>query len=72
MTILRLFALITAVLITGVASTRAQDANTTYVVSYIEVAPSSARAAAGLLRALQDASRKEAGNNGFEVLQRKG
>jgi quinol monooxygenase YgiN len=72
MTILRLFAFTTAVLIAGIASTRAQDANATFVVSYIEVAPSSARAAAGILRALQDASRKEPGNSGFEVLQRKG
>ena len=62
----------TAVLIAGIASTRAQDANASFVVSYIEVAPSSARAAAGILRALQDASRKEPGNSGFEVLQRKG
>jgi len=72
MTILRLFALVTAGLIAGNASTRAQDANATFVVSYIEVAPSSARTAAGILRALQDASRKEPGNSGFEVLQRKG
>jgi quinol monooxygenase YgiN len=72
MTISRLFALITVVLIAGIASARAQNTNPTFVVSYIEVAPSSARAAAGILRALQDASRKEPGNTGFEVLQRKG
>ena len=42
MTILRLFALIAAGLIAGIALTRAQDANATFVVSYIEVAPSSA------------------------------
>jgi quinol monooxygenase YgiN len=51
----------------------AQDASTTYIVGYIEVAPSSARiAAVSVLRALRDASRKEAGNSGFEVLQRIG
>jgi len=72
MTISRLFALITVALIAGIASARAQNTNPTFVVSYIEVAPSSARAAAGILRALQDASRKEPGNTGFEVLQRKG
>src|SRR6516165_3103712 len=72
MTILRLFALIAAGLIAGIALTRAQDANATFVVSYIEVAPSSARAAASILRALQDASRKEPGNSGFEALQRRG
>ena len=72
MTISRLFALITVALIAGIASARAQDTNPTFVVSYIEVAPSSARAAAGILRTLQDASRKEPGNTGFEVLQRKG
>lgn len=72
MTVVRLFALIAVGLIGGITSARAQDASATFVVSYIEVAPSSARAAAGLLRALQDASRKEPGNSGFEVLQRKG
>jgi quinol monooxygenase YgiN len=51
----------------------AQDTSTTYIVGYIEVAPSSARiAAVSVLRALRDASRKEAGNSGFEVLQRIG
>ncbi|MGC2072619.1 MAG: antibiotic biosynthesis monooxygenase, partial [Pseudolabrys sp.] len=51
----------------------AQDASTTYIVGYIEVAPSSARIAAiSVLRALRDASRREAGNSGFEVLQRIG
>ena len=60
-------------LIAGIASARAQDASATYIVSYIEIAPTSARTAAVLvLRALRDASRKEAGNSGFEVLQRIG
>ncbi|MGA8918310.1 MAG: hypothetical protein WB540_06230, partial [Pseudolabrys sp.] len=74
MTVLRLFgATIVAGLIAGIASVCAQDASTTYVVGYIEVAPSSARSAAvSVLRALRDTSRKEAGNRGFEVLQRIG
>lgn len=71
MRILRLLGGIIAILIAGIASPHAQDARATYVVSYIEVAPSSTGAAASLLRALRDASRKEAGNSGFEVLQRK-
>ncbi|MGA9198787.1 MAG: antibiotic biosynthesis monooxygenase, partial [Pseudolabrys sp.] len=74
MTVLRLFgATIVAGLIAGIASVRAQDASATYIVGYIEVAPSSARSAAvSVLRALRDTSRKEAGNRGFEVLQRIG
>lgn len=72
MTMLRLFGVIVAGLIVGIAPSRAQDASAAYVVSYIEVAPSSARTAAVLLRALRDASRKEAGNSGFEILERKG
>lgn len=72
MRILRLLGGIIAILIAGIASPHAQDASATYVVSYIEVAPSATGAAASLLRALRDASRKEAGNSGFEVLQRKG
>jgi len=65
---LRLFGAAMALWLTGVAGGRAQDAN--YVVSYIEVAPSARMAALPLLRALRDASRKEAGNSGFEILQR--
>jgi quinol monooxygenase YgiN len=74
MTMPRLFGVtIAAGLIAGIASARAQDASTTYVVSYIEVAPSSARTAAvSVLRALSKVTRKEAGNSGFEVLQRIG
>jgi quinol monooxygenase YgiN len=65
--------LIAGDLIAGIASARAQDARSIYVVSYIEVAPSSARSAAvSVLRALAKASRKEAGNSSFEVLQRIG
>jgi len=74
MTILRLFGVtIVAGLIAGIASARAQDASAAYIVSYIEIAPSSAQTAAvSVLRALRDASRKEMGNRGFEVLQRIG
>jgi quinol monooxygenase YgiN len=72
MTMLRLFGVIVAGLIVGIVPTRAQDASAAYVVGYIEVAPSSVRTAAVLLRALRDASRKEAGNSDFEILQRKG
>jgi quinol monooxygenase YgiN len=74
MPMFRLFVVAIATgLIAGIAATRAQDASATYVVSYIEIAPPSARTAAiSLLRALRDASRKEAGNSGFEVLQRIG
>jgi quinol monooxygenase YgiN len=48
---------------------RAQDA-TLYVVRYIEVAPDAEGKTAGLLKQLADASRKEAGNQRFEILQR--
>jgi quinol monooxygenase YgiN len=41
-----------------------------YVVSYIEVAPPSRHAAAGLLRQLANFSRKDEGNARFEILQR--
>ena len=61
-------ALCTALWLTGVAGALAQDA--IYVVSYIEVVPSARTVALPLLRALRDASRKEAANSGFEVLQR--
>ncbi len=65
---LRLLCAAMALWLTGVAGALAQDA--TYVVSYIEVAPSVRTAALPLLRALRDASRKDAGNSGFEILQR--
>ena len=50
--------------------TRAQDASSAYVVTYIEVAPSSKNHAARLLRDLDAVSRKEAGNLRFEIMQR--
>ena len=48
---------------------RAQEA-ALYVVSYVEVAPSASATAAGLLRQLANAARKEDGNMRFEVLER--
>jgi quinol monooxygenase YgiN len=73
MTMLRLFGVtIAATLMAGIALVHAQDASAIYIVGYIEVAPSAQTEAVSLLRALRDASRKEAGNSGFEVLQRIG
>jgi quinol monooxygenase YgiN len=73
MAMLRIFGMtVAAGLMAAIASANAQDTSATYVVSYIEVAPSSARNAAAALRALRDASRKEGGNSGFEILQRIG
>jgi quinol monooxygenase YgiN len=43
-----------------------------YVVTYIEVTPSAKGDAAGLLKAVAAASRKEAGNERYDVLQRIG
>src|SRR5262249_42091536 len=43
-----------------------------YVVSYIEVMPSSQGEAAALLKQYRDASRKDAGNMRLEVLQQSG
>jgi quinol monooxygenase YgiN len=48
---------------------RAQEA-AIYVVSYIDVAPAASATAAGLLRQLADAGRKDDGNMRFEILQR--
>jgi quinol monooxygenase YgiN len=59
-------------LIAGLGSAHAQDTGPAYVVSYIEVVPSSAQTAMSALRALRDASRKQAGNRNFEVLRRIG
>jgi len=48
---------------------QAQDANSAYVVAYIEVAPSAQGKTLGLLRGFEAASRKEPGNLRFEALQ---
>src|SRR4029077_1652785 len=66
--------LLLALLLTPIVSTpaaRAQD-SVVYVVSYIDVAPANRGAAAGLLRQLAVASRKDEGNKRFDVLQRIG
>jgi quinol monooxygenase YgiN len=47
-------------------------AGTAYMVTYIEVAPSAKGAAADLLKTVAAASRKEAGNQRYDVLQRIG
>src|SRR5262249_10360138 len=47
----------------------AQD-NAVYVVSYVEVAPTTRETAARLLRQLANASRKDEGNTRFDILQR--
>jgi len=49
---------------------RAQGAEAFYVVTYIEVMPSSARQAATMLREYGDASRRQDGNLRLELLQR--
>jgi quinol monooxygenase YgiN len=64
--------LLLAIVLTSLVSlqsTRAQDAPV-YAVSYIEVAPANRNAAIGLLRQLAAASRKDAGNTRFEILER--
>ncbi|MGH6684515.1 MAG: putative quinol monooxygenase [Pseudolabrys sp.] len=69
---LRIFGVAIALYLTaGIVRGQAQDASS-YVVSYIEVVPSGRTAALHLLRALRAASRAEAGNNGFDILQRDG
>jgi quinol monooxygenase YgiN len=45
------------------------NAQSAYLVTYIEVTPSATDKAIGLMRALAAASRKEAGNQRFEILQ---
>ena len=50
----------------------ARAADAAYIVTYIEVRPVAANETSGLLKQLAAASRKDAGNAGFEVLQRIG
>jgi quinol monooxygenase YgiN len=52
------------------AMAQAPTGGTAYVVTYIEVAPSAQREAAGLLKAVAASSRKEAGNERYDVLER--
>ena len=61
-----------ALVLTPIASmpgAQAQDA-AVYVVNYIDVAPATRGTAAGLLRQLANASRKDDGNMRFDILQR--
>jgi len=63
---------VAAALLLGMVTTApAQDTGTAYVVTYIEVVPSSVDEARGLLRQHREASRKDAGNQRFETLQRR-
>jgi quinol monooxygenase YgiN len=52
------------------AMAQAPAAGTAYMVTYIEVAPSAQADAADLLKAIAASSRKEAGNQRYDVLQR--
>jgi len=53
-----------------VAMAQAPAGGTAYVVTYIEVVPSSQGEATGLLKQVAAASRKEAGNQRYDILQR--
>ena len=53
-----------------VAMAQAPAGGTAYVVTYIEVVPSSQGEATGLLKQVAGASRKEAGNQRYDILQR--
>jgi quinol monooxygenase YgiN len=53
-----------------VAMAQAPASGTAYMVTYIEVAPSAQADAAGLLKVVAAASRKEAGNERYDVIQR--
>jgi quinol monooxygenase YgiN len=61
--------LLLATVMAPVVPAQAQDAPI-YVVNYIDVAPASSGAAAGLLRDFAAAARKDAGNTRLEILQR--
>jgi quinol monooxygenase YgiN len=53
-----------------VAMAQAPAGGTAYMVTYIEVVPSSQGEATGLLKQVAAASRKEAGNQRYDILQR--
>jgi len=53
-----------------VAMAQTPAGGTAYVVTYIEVVPSAQGEAAGLLKQVAAASRKEAGNQRYDILQR--
>jgi quinol monooxygenase YgiN len=67
-----LYAILALVLVPLVAAqpARAQNDPTIHMVSYIDVAPAAKDQAAALLRPLAEASRKDAGNLLFQILQR--
>ena len=71
MNIVRTLLVAFAILATGAAGARAQVPGTDAprVITYVEVSPASADTAAGILRRVAAASRKEAGNLRFEILQ---
>jgi len=56
--------------VTPAARAQAPAGGTAYAVTYIEVLPSAEREAAGLLQQVAAASRKEAGNQRYDILQR--
>ncbi len=62
-------AAVVLILLAGVSPSRTQTAGATYVITYIEVAPSAYDAARSLLRNLRDTARKESGNVDFVVFQ---
>jgi quinol monooxygenase YgiN len=67
------FLLQLAVLSLGLAPfARADDANTAYIVTYIETSPAAKAKALAMLKEIAKASRKEEGNLRFELLQRIG
>jgi quinol monooxygenase YgiN len=59
-----------AVAVAPAAMAQAPAEGTSYVVTYIEVVPSAEREAAGLLKEVAAVSRKEAGNQRYDILQR--
>jgi quinol monooxygenase YgiN len=61
-----------AVAVAPAAMAQAPAGGTAYVVTYIEVVPSAQGEAAGLLKQVAVASRKEAGNQRYDILQRIG
>jgi quinol monooxygenase YgiN len=65
-------AALVAAMVPVVAMAQAPAAGTAYMVTYIEVAPSAQADVADLLRTIAAASRKEAGNERYDVLQRIG
>jgi len=67
-----LYAILAVILIplTATPPARAQNDPTIHMISYIDVAPAAKDQAAALLRPLAEASRKDAGNMLFQILQR--